>query len=53
MTQDLEQRWQEAFTELESTYDMMEDADMDMKLARRWLRKWLDNKDRQAANDPD
>ncbi len=51
MTQDLEQRYQEAFTELDSTYDMMEAADMDMKPVRRRLRKWLNIKDGQAAND--
>ena len=51
MTQDLEQRCQKAFTELQSTYDMMEAADMDMKPLRRWVRKWLDFKDGQAAND--
>lgn len=51
MTAELQHRWQEAFTELESTYDAMEAADMDMKPVRRWLRKWLDFKDMQAAND--
>jgi hypothetical protein len=53
MSHNLEQRWQGALTELERTYDMMEAADMGMERHLDWLRKWLDIKGGQAANDPD
>ena len=51
MTQDLERRWQEAFVELESAYEAMEEAKANTDSLRWWVRRWLDTKDLQAAND--
>ena len=49
-SQQLVQRFRDAFVELNTTYDAMVDADMDMKQIRGWLREWLDIKDRQAVD---
>lgn len=49
MNEELAQRFQEAFAELNDAYNALEAAHMDMDQVCVWLREWLDVKEGNAA----
>ena len=50
MREELAQRFQNAFVELNDAYDALEAANMDMDQICVWLREWLDIKEGNAVN---